>query len=99
MNKVLNDYTLNDVKKMVSLAWKMSDKGKNVYIQLDDEYSNNPIMYLSTRERHPGGGRVTWGYVNQENDIYAEMFSNKPDEYYSKDVFCEKLYNYIKEKY
>jgi len=99
MNKVLNDYTLNDVKRMVNLAYKMANRGKKIYIQLDDEYSNNPQMYLSTQEKHQGGGRVTWGYVSQEHDVYAEMFSNKPDEYYSKNVFCERLYDYIQIKY
>ncbi|HHX66884.1 MAG TPA: hypothetical protein GX708_02365 [Gallicola sp.] len=96
--KVLSEFTFGDVSRMVKTAYKMADKGR-IYIQLEDIYSNNPMMYLSRSEKHQGGGRVTWGYVQQEHDVYAEIFTNKEDEYYSKDTFCNRLYDYIKERY
>lgn len=99
MGKLLKDYTIEDVSKLVNMAYYKSSKSDKIYIQLDDRYSDNARAYLGVSDTHSGGGRITWGCVWYAQNVFAEMFSDKDDEFYSREKFCQRLYDYIQKNY
>lgn len=99
--KPLSEYTKADVNKIIFLALS-NKRSTDFYIQLEDKYTKNAVLYFSPSARHSGGGRVTLAAVRTYGDTRViETVSSEDGDIvrWNPDEFSEYLYSYIKEMY
>lgn len=97
--KPLKYYTVKDVKKVIWLALNTKSKA-DLYIQMEDVYTNNAALYFSREHRHSGGGRFTVAtVVTYGESKVIETDDNGNVIRWNEEAFCNHLYKYIKEHY
>lgn len=97
MNKIIKEIKIkkiNSKQQLKEFLEQFMNYEKTFYFRMEDEYCDNPLIYVAPQYELDAGKRYTFMY-----DGFRWFLYNDPEEWYELNEMVNKIFNLIQRNY